>query len=132
MSQIQGSDIVHAHQHGSLGHLMVPSLTLMVIPMLFLLSQVHNTCRENWWWQHSKERLVMNQQRHRFILYKSVICINQHFSFAKVIHPPDRCGISRCFNIQHNIQFTGNSSHGHSRGLHANCNIRGIVLCDTF
>ncbi len=29
-----------------------------------------------------------------------------------------------------NIQFTGNSSGGHSCSQHDNCNICGIVLCD--
>jgi len=30
-------------------------------------------------------------------VHKSVyICISDHFSFAEIIHPPHRCGISRC------------------------------------
>ncbi len=32
------------------------------------------------------------------IVHKSVlICISEHFSFAEIIHPPHRCGISRCW-----------------------------------
>ncbi len=29
--------------------------------------------------------------------YCSQICVSEHFSFAKIIHPPHRCGISRCW-----------------------------------
>ncbi len=32
------------------------------------------------------------------IVHKSVlICVSEHFSFAEIIHPPHRCGISRCW-----------------------------------
>ncbi len=32
------------------------------------------------------------------IVNKSVlICVSEHFSFAEIIHPPHRCGISRCW-----------------------------------
>ncbi len=31
------------------------------------------------------------------IVHKSVeICVSEHFSFAEIIHPPHRCGISIC------------------------------------
>ncbi len=26
-----------------------------------------------------------------------LICVSEHFSFAEIIHPPHRCGISRCW-----------------------------------
>ncbi len=32
------------------------------------------------------------------IVHKSVLnCVSEHFSFAEIIHPPHRCGISRCW-----------------------------------
>ncbi len=32
------------------------------------------------------------------IVHKSVlICVSEHLSFAEIIHPPHRCGISRCW-----------------------------------
>ncbi len=35
------------------------------------------------------------------IVHKSVyICVSEHFSFAEIIHPPHRCGISRCYILE--------------------------------
>ncbi len=31
------------------------------------------------------------------ILFTNQICVSEHFSFAEIIHPPHRCGISRCW-----------------------------------
>ena len=39
---------------------------------------------------------------HKFVY----IPVSQHFSFAKIIHPPDRCGISKKL-IKENDHYTG-------------------------
>ncbi len=51
------------------------------------------------WTQRSKTFLCTTKDLFLSnIVHKSVlICVSEHFSFAEIIHPPHRCGISRCW-----------------------------------
>ncbi len=62
--------------------------TILFLPPFFMSW----TQRSNTFSMYTKGLFLSN------IVHKSVeICVSEHLSFAEIIHPPHRCGISRCW-----------------------------------
>ena len=61
---------------------------------------------------HTKS-LFLSNSVHKFVY----ITVSEHFSFAKIIHPPDRCGISRSWlnnMVVTQVHFVLGTIKGHS------------------
>ncbi len=48
-------------------------------------------------WAEIKDLRLYVHKRSISLKYWPQICLNEHFSFAEIIHPPHRCSISRCW-----------------------------------